>query len=59
MELLGREIGVEVRVALRGMLRRVGDVKLGLLGMAKDVTPTSPTSTMGGLMGRRRSSRQR
>lgn len=58
VELLGREMGVEVRVALQGMLRRVGNVKLGLLGMARDVTPTSPTSTMGGLMGRRSSRQQ-
>jgi brefeldin A-inhibited guanine nucleotide-exchange protein len=58
VELLGREMGVEVRVALQGMLRRVGNVKLGLLGMARDVTPTSPTSTMGGLMGGRSSRQQ-
>ncbi len=58
VELLGREMGVEVRLSLQGMLRRLGEVKLGLAGMMRESTPTSPTNTMGGLDFRsRRSSR--
>ena len=59
VELFGREMGIEVRIALQGMLRRVGEVKLGLPGTVRESTPTSPTSTMGGLGFRsRRSSKQ-
>jgi len=46
VELLNREIGVEVRGALQGLLRRVGEVKLGLQGMERRAseTPGSPTA---------------
>jgi brefeldin A-inhibited guanine nucleotide-exchange protein len=58
VELLGREMGVEVRVALQGMLRRVGEVKLGLPAMMKDTTPTSPTNTNFAFRSRRSSKQQ-
>ena len=59
VELLGREMGVEVRMSLQGMLRRVGEVKLGLPGVMRDTTPTSPTSmTAGPAFSSRRSSKQ-
>ena len=59
VELLGREMGVEVRMTLQGMFRRVGEVRMGLTGLMRDTTPTSPTSTMVELASRsRRSSKQ-
>jgi brefeldin A-inhibited guanine nucleotide-exchange protein len=47
VELLNRDLGGEVRVALQGLLRRVGEVKLGLTGLSLAVgmraeTPVSP-----------------
>ncbi|TVY82463.1 Protein transport protein SEC7 [Lachnellula suecica] len=41
--LLSRDMGVEIRMALQGMLRRVGEVKLGL-PERKPSIPGSPTS---------------
>lgn len=43
VDLLNRDLGVEVRVSLQNMLRRVGEVKLGLDAMARSETPTSPS----------------
>jgi brefeldin A-inhibited guanine nucleotide-exchange protein len=49
VELLNRDLGGEVRVALQGLLRRVGEVKLGLIGFSLGVgmrseTPVSPSA---------------
>jgi len=48
VELLNRDLGAEVRVALQGLLRRVGEVKLGLTGIGVSIgraeTPISPTT---------------
>jgi brefeldin A-inhibited guanine nucleotide-exchange protein len=48
VELLNRDLGGEVRVALQGLLRRVGEVKLGLVGLGigfgRAETPVSPTA---------------
>jgi brefeldin A-inhibited guanine nucleotide-exchange protein len=49
VELLNRDCGGEVRVSLQGLLRRVGEVKLGLI-MG---TPTSPHPGAAGVFGRR------
>jgi len=48
VELLNRDLGVEVRVSLQNLLRRVGEVKLGLTGMARYDTPSSPSAERGG-----------
>jgi brefeldin A-inhibited guanine nucleotide-exchange protein len=62
VELLGREMGAEVRGVLMGMLRRVGEVKLGIEGMQvgrRPSTPGSPSSIQTGyLFGGRRASRR-
>ncbi|KAE9371079.1 Sec7-domain-containing protein [Stipitochalara longipes BDJ] len=47
VELLNRDMGGEVRGALQGLLRRVGEVKLGLIGMMVvrgGDTPSSPSA---------------
>ena len=46
VELLNREMGGEVRGALQGLLGRVGEVKLGLVGMVVRgaETPSSPSA---------------
>jgi brefeldin A-inhibited guanine nucleotide-exchange protein len=44
VDLLSREMGAEIRLALQGLLRRVGEVKLGLPAFMRSMTPTSPTS---------------
>ncbi|KAG9237809.1 hypothetical protein BJ875DRAFT_369269 [Amylocarpus encephaloides] len=41
VELLNRDIGVEIRTALQSMLRRVGEIKLGI---PESMSPGSPTS---------------
>lgn len=59
VELLNRDLGVEVRVALQNLLRRVGEVKLGVVGMARSETPTSPSTERGGFsFSTRRNSRK-
>lgn len=56
IELLNRDLGMEVRLALQGLLRRVGEVKLGLPETRRPTSPTSPRA-MSFSSGRRRSSR--
>jgi brefeldin A-inhibited guanine nucleotide-exchange protein len=58
VELLSREQGPEVRMALQGLLRRVGEVKLGLLEMRRaslsvSVSGETPSSPVGPGFGRR------
>jgi len=45
VDLLNMDLGGEVRMALQGLLRKVGEVKLGLPEMKAPVTPQSPTSS--------------
>lgn len=57
VELLGREMGPDVRLALQGLLRRVGEVKLGIVSMTRRPSiPGSPMSSHFSL-GRRASRR--
>jgi brefeldin A-inhibited guanine nucleotide-exchange protein len=56
VELLSRDMGVEVRIALQSMLRRVGEVKLGLSAAPPLGSPTSIHSSYP--FGSRRSSRR-
>ena len=57
VELLSRDIGAEIRLALQGLLRRIGEVRMGMPAMVTPAqTPTSPRS-MG--FGRRASMRGR
>ncbi|KAH6718021.1 hypothetical protein DL95DRAFT_333020 [Leptodontidium sp. 2 PMI_412] len=44
VDLLNRDLGAEVRMALQGLLRRVGEIKLGLPERAE--IPSSPTNSM-------------
>ena len=44
IELLNREQSTDVRVSLQNMLRRVGEVKLGLTQLARQDTPISPVN---------------
>jgi brefeldin A-inhibited guanine nucleotide-exchange protein len=54
VDLLNRDLGLDVRMALQVLLRRIGEIKMGMPPMQ---TPTSPTSTMSYQFGSRRSSR--
>ena len=44
VDLLNRDLGAEVRVSLQNLLRRVGEVKLGIAAMARAETPTGSVS---------------
>lgn len=61
VDLLNRDLGVEVRGALQGLLRRVGEIKLGLQPMSIQ-TPVSPGGSIrsgyGFPSGRRQSRRE-
>jgi len=59
VELLGRDMSSEVRIALQGLLRRIGEVKFGMQPAPSTplATPTSPKSMSSTYFGRRRSSR--
>ncbi|KAH8595996.1 hypothetical protein B0O99DRAFT_510628 [Bisporella sp. PMI_857] len=48
VELLNREPGAEVRVALQNLLRRVGEVKLGIPAIARSEAPGSPLTERNG-----------
>lgn len=59
IDLLNRELGVEVRISLQNLLRKVGEVKLGLPPTPRTETPTSPASERStNPFGSRRSSRR-
>lgn len=60
VELLSRDMSIEIRVVLQGLLRRVGEVKLGLLPHVRSTIPTSPTNIPSSYpgIGSRRSSRR-
>ena len=57
VDLLSRDLGAEVRMALQGLLRRIGEVRMGMPPVAQTPlqTPTSPASSTFN-WGRRRSS---
>ena len=56
VELLNREPGMEIRLALQGLLRRVGECKMGMaLVQTAGQTPTSPRSISSQYFGRRSS----
>ena len=61
IELLNREPGSEVRMALQALLRRVGEIRVGMQPKEHTPvqTPTSPRSTSGAYFERRRGSRGR
>lgn len=45
VELLNRELGTEIRLALQGLLRRIGEVRMGMASSITPLqTPTSPRS---------------
>ena len=62
VELLNRELGLEIRMALQALLRRIGELRMGMppvqLGSAVQ-TPTSPRSINSTYFERRRGSRGR
>jgi len=45
VDLLNMDLSVEVRMALQGLLRKVGEVKLGLPETRAPTTPQSPTGS--------------
>lgn len=56
VELLNRDLGVEVRLALQALLRRIGEVRMGMAPVLTPVqTPTSPRSISSAYFGRRAS----
>ena len=56
VELLNRDLGVEVRLALQSLLRRIGEVRMGMAPVQTPVqTPTSPRSLSSAYFGRRSS----
>lgn len=59
VELLTREPGMEVRIALQGLLRRIGEVRMGMPAVAASAppTPTSPRNASFSYFERRRGSR--
>ena len=61
IELLMREPGTEIRIALQGLLRRIGEVRMGMVPVVRDTPVQSPTSprNVGGYFERRRGSRGR
>ena len=45
VELLNREMGLDIRLGLQALLRRIGEVRFGMApGPASAQTPTSPRS---------------
>lgn len=61
VDLLNREPGSEIRVALQALLRRIGEIRMGMQPREHTPvqTPTSPRSTSGAYFERRRGSRGR
>ena len=61
VELLNREPGSEIRMALQALLRRIGENRMGMQPREPTPvqTPTSPRSTSGAYFERRRGSRGR
>ena len=63
VELLNKENGVEVRIALQALLRRIGECRFGMVEREKavpsTVSPTSPRSVSGSYFATRRNSRGR
>lgn len=56
VELLNREMGHEIRLALQALLRRVGESRMGMEPLKTPVqTPTSPRSISSAYFGRRSS----
>ena len=56
VELLNRDLGLEVRLALQGLLRRIGEIRMGMVPIQTPVqTPTSPRSLSSAYFGRRTS----
>ena len=54
VELLSRELGLEIRLALQSLLRRIGEVRMGMIPSATPLqTPTSPRSVSSSYFGRR------
>lgn len=61
VELLNREPGLEIRMALQALLRRIGEIKMGMQPREHTPlqTPTSPRTASGAYFERRRGSRGR
>ena len=59
IDLLSREPGTEIRIALQGLLRRIGEVRMGMPPIVRDTPVQSPMSpkNASGYFERRRGSR--
>ena len=57
VELLSRDLGTEIRLALQGLLRRIGEIRMGMPptthAQTPIQTPTSPRSISSAYFGRR------
>lgn len=54
VELLGREMGLDIRLGLQALLRRIGEVRFGMAPVQTSAqTPTSPRSTSSTYFSRR------
>ncbi len=58
VDLLNREMGLEIRLALQALLRRIGEVQMGMQPTPMQ-TPTSPRSVSSTYFATRRNSRGR
>lgn len=56
VELLHRELNSDIRLALQGLFRRVGEVRMGMTSASTPLqSPTSPRSVSSTVFGRRSS----
>jgi brefeldin A-inhibited guanine nucleotide-exchange protein len=46
VDLLSKDLGPEIRISLQGLLRRTGEVKLGIPPISRPETPTTPSSSV-------------
>ena len=56
VDLLNRDLGVDIRLALQALLRRIGEIRMGMAPVSTPVqTPTSPRSVSSQFFSRRTS----
>lgn len=53
VELLNRELGLETRIAVQNLFRRVGEARMGMAPFTPLQTPTSPRSHSSAYFARR------
>lgn len=54
VDLLNREMGLEIRLALQALLRRIGEIRMGMAPVNTPIeTPTSPRNVSASYFARR------